>query len=75
MTYIEAVEIEMELSVNWQYSDITEQTKENIFREWFKKHGYKKIKECIETLCKDLDKKRDTYMHILKIARIMNGGL
>jgi thiaminase len=74
MTYFEACEIEMELSVNWQYMGSNE-TKETVFQDWFNKHGYKKIKECVETLCADLDEKRSRYMSLLKIARIMNGGL
>jgi hypothetical protein len=75
MTYLEACEIEMELAVNWQYREIAGGTKESIFRDWFQKHGYKKIKECIDTLCADLDEKRSRYMDLLKVARIMNGGL
>lgn len=74
MAYFEACEIEMELVVNWQYME-TGETKETVFQDWFNKHGYKKIKECIETLCSDLDEKRTRYMAILRIARTMNGGL
>jgi thiaminase len=74
MTYFEACEIEMELSVNLQYMGSNE-TKETVFQDWFNKHGYKKIKECIETLCADLDEKRSRYMVLLKIARTLNGGL
>jgi hypothetical protein len=75
MTYLEAVEIEMELSVNLRYMEITHETQDKVFKDWFQKHGYKKIKEAVDALCADLDKKRASYMHLLKITRIMNGGL
>jgi hypothetical protein len=73
MTYLEAVEIEIELSVSLQYLE-PGQKQEDVFPEWFNKHGYKKIEKCIETLCEDLDRKRSHYMDLLKIARIMTGA-
>jgi hypothetical protein len=68
MIYNEAEKIYQELCDDLQCAEFVGTSEIEAVRKWAKKHGKENIKLCIKTLCNNIDKTKEHYMLILKMA-------
>jgi hypothetical protein len=72
MTYFEAQSIYQDIAVKIQFAGISgRKDKEELIDEWRKKYGFEKIGEAIVELCNELDQKRNHYLGLLKLVKML----
>jgi hypothetical protein len=72
MNYFDACGIYQDIAVNLQYCESLGQKQSEVFIEWVNKYGIEKIKDCFNALDSELEKKREHYAQMLKIAINVN---